>query len=225
MIPTRLFFICGIACLLLGGVAIEWRVYHPEVAGAEQYHRRVRQAIENMPVVFGDWVSAEAAVPPSAVAMLRPNVILSRRYTNVLTGAHVSFLLVQCLDARDLYGHYPPNCYVANGYEQLGSVRRAYTFGKSRIEGTMYTFSSAHLAARGTIKVFDFMILPDDRTAPDMDSVDSVARDRRIRHFGAAQLQVVTDTNMSDGDREQVTNLILNGALGVVEVIRTGVTP
>jgi hypothetical protein len=223
MIPTRLLLLCGIACLLLGGVAIEWRLYHPEVVGAEQYHRRVRQAIEDMPVVLGDWVSTEAEVPQSAQAMLRPNVILSRRYTNLSSGAHVSFLLVQCLDARDLYGHYPPICYKANGYEQLGAERRTYAYGKSRIEGTLYTFSSANLAARGKIQVFDFMILPDDRTAPDMESVDSIARDRRIRHFGAAQLQVVTDAAMSDRDREQVTDLLLNGALGVIDVIRTGV--
>jgi hypothetical protein len=225
MIPPRLLLICGIACLLLGGVAIDWRLYHPEVAGAEQYHRRVREAIEAMPVASGDWVSEESPVPPSAQAMLRPNVILSRRYTNLSNGEHASFLLVQCLDARDLYGHYPPNCYKANGYVQTGAERRAYSYGNSRIEGTMYTFSSDKLAARGTIKVFDFMILPDDRTAPDMDGVNSIARDRRIRHFGAAQLQVVTDANMSDRDRERVTVLLLNGALGVIDVIRTGVTP
>jgi hypothetical protein len=225
MIPPRLLLICGIAFLLLGGVAVDWRLFHPEVAGAEQYHRRVREVIEAMPVVTGDWVSEESPVPQSAQALLRPNVILSRRYTNISSGAHVSLLLVQCLDARDLYGHYPPVCYKANGYEQLGAKRHNYTYGNSQIEGTMYTYSSDKLAARGTIKVFDFMILPDGRTAPDMNSVDSIARDRRVRHFGAAQLQVVTDAAMSDRDREHVTTLLLNEVMGVIDVIRTGVTP
>jgi hypothetical protein len=69
------------------------------------------------------------------------------------------------------------------------------------------------------------MILPDGRTAPDMDSVDSIARDRRIRHFGAAQIQVVTDDTMSDSDREAVINVLLKGAREAIDAIRTGVTP
>jgi hypothetical protein len=225
MMPRRLFLACGISGILLGGVAGEWRMFHPEFAGAEDYHRRVRRAIEAVPVATGNWMSEDTAVLPAAQAMLRPNVILSRHYINLLNGRQASFLLVQCLDARDLLGHYPPNCYKANGYEEISAVPRRCVSGALQIDGTLYTFSSAKLGRKDALKVFDFMILPNGRIAPDMDSVSAIARDRRIRHFGAAQLQVVTEDDLSERDRQAIVDDLLVGVQGAIDVIRTGVTP
>jgi hypothetical protein len=225
MISRRLILACGISGVLLAFVAVEWRLFHPEFAGADEYHRRVRLAIEALPVAVDNWVSEETPVLPAAQKMLRPNVIFSRRYTNTFNGQHAGFLLVQCLDARDLYGHYPPNCYKSNGYVPVSAEPRQYQCGSQQINGTLYTFSTARQARKEVLKVFDFMILPDGRTAPDMDSVDSIARDRRIRHFGAAQVQVVTDDAMSDQDREAVIDVLLRSAREAIDAIRTGVTP
>ena len=58
-----------------------------------------------------------------------------------------------------------------------------------------------------------------------MAGVNAIARDRHIRQFGAAQIQVVTDAEMSDQDRNDVIEVLLNGAEGVIDAIRTGVAP
>jgi hypothetical protein len=225
MAHRQLLITCGIAWALLGGVAADWHLFHGGVAGAEEYRRRVREAADAMPFRAGDWVSQDTPVLPAAQKLLRPNVIVSRRYQNLTSGLQASFLLVQCLDARDLIGHYPPNCYEANGYEMLRTEPTTLRENSERIDGMMYTFSSGKLAARGTIKVFDFMILPDGRTAPDMAGVNTIARDRHIRHFGAAQVQVVTDAGMSEQDRDEVIRVLLDGARGVIDAIRAGVRP
>jgi hypothetical protein len=224
-VPRRLFMTSGMAGVLLAGVALDWRTYHGGLLGAEDYHRHVRAAVEAIPFRAGDWVSQDTPVLPAAQELLRPNVILSRRYQNFTSGLEASFLLVQCTDARDLLGHYPPVCYKANGYELLDAEPATYDHNSLHLEGKLYTFSSANLASHDQIKVFDFMILPNGLTAPDMAGVNAIARDRHIRHFGAAQVQVVTDAAMSDREREAVTRALLESARPAINAIREGVTP
>jgi hypothetical protein len=225
MMNRQLLVTGGIASVLIAGVALDWRLFHGGVLGAEQYHQRVQAAAAAMPFRSGDWVSQETPMLPAAQKLLRPNVIISRRYQNLTNGQQAGFLLVQCLDARDLVGHYPPNCYPANGYEKLRQEPVTYVHDSLRLEGTMYTFASQKLAAHRTIQVFDFMILPDGRTAPDMAGVNTIARDRHVRQFGAAQVQIVTDAEMPEADRDGVINVLLEGAHGVIDAIRTGVRP
>jgi hypothetical protein len=221
----RLFINSGMAGVILAGVVLDWRWYHGGLLGADDYHRRVRAAVEAIPFRAGDWMSQDTPVLPAAQELLRPNVILSRRYQNLASGLEASFLLVQCTDARDLLGHYPPVCYKANGFEQLAAEPMTYDHHSLRLDGTLYTFASANLAAHERIKVFDFMILPNGQTAPDMAGVNAIARDRHIRHFGAAQVQVVTDAELSDEDRDAVTRALLESARPAIDAIREGVTP
>ena len=66
-------------CLaLLGGVvAGNWECVTPEAA---DLHSRARAGVESIPYLIGDWTATDQQVPPAAVNLLRPNVILSRRY-------------------------------------------------------------------------------------------------------------------------------------------------
>lgn len=180
-------------------------------------------AAEALPIHVGDWVSEDVPVTPSAIALLRPNVVMQRRYRNLATGLQASILLVQCRDARDLAGHYPPICYKANGYQMLSCQPDPRNIQGLQLESTTYEFSSPKLATMGAMKVFDFMILPNGRTAPDMKAVYALARDRHKRHFGAAQIQILTDTGMSEENRTKTIDTFLELARPVIDAILSGV--
>ena len=218
----KMWVSCAISCVLLGGVATDRALLHAASKNADDYHAQVRKLADAIPTHVGDWVSEEAPVPQAAVALLRPNVVMSRQYQNVRTGEQASFLLVQCRDARDLVGHYPPNCYVAHGCTLVMAQPCEWKLGDLNIHGTMYKFNEPPSAGMTSMNIFDFMILPDGRTAPDMAGVYAVARRRNERSFGAAQIQILTNSNMSNEDRTKVINTILASAKPVIDEIRTG---
>src|SRR5205807_9913884 len=121
----------------------------------------------------------DTEVPPAAVALLHPNLVISRHYQNVQTGHGVEFLLIQCSDSRDLLGHYPPRCYPAHGYLQQSETAQDWEVGGLTIHGKRYEFQPSRFQWVGTQVVEDFMVLPDGSTCPDMQGVDAAARDRK----------------------------------------------
>ena len=229
MFDKKLAVHCTIGILLLGGVVLD-RVYlHPISRNADDYHKRVLDAARAMPYSVGQWLSRDEPPQEAAEAMLRPNAIMGRHYVNLSNNLQASFLLVQCKDARDLIGHYPPVCYVANGYQLIQqkedprTLRSHGSMPPLAILGMTYEFSSAKLVGKGSMNVFDIMILPNGQTAPDMNGVYSIARDRRQRHFGAAQIQILTDASMSEEKRSDVILTLLDSARPLIEEIRSGV--
>jgi hypothetical protein len=220
----RRWIACILGVLILGGVYIDHSSLQAYYQDAEGYHAKVLSVADEIPVAVGDWLGNTQEVPAGAVSLLRPNLTLSREYSNS-SGQHASLLLVQCRDARDLLGHYPPVCYDAHGFVQVGAHRLDWDLDGDKLLGTMYEFRRTDRQERTTaIKVYDVMILPNGQTAPDMAGVDRVARDRKQRYFGAAQIQILTDASMSDEDRTQVISLLLRGAKPVINAIRAGVT-
>jgi hypothetical protein len=174
----------------------------------DAYHRQVKAAIEKIPPHLGTWVGEDQDVPTAAQKLLRPNIILSRNYTDTLTGAQVSLLIVHCRDPRDMLGHYPPICYPANGDPQSGEgaprdwvVRESPSNDASpsrTISGMEYVFERQFRDPRGmssvtrTTVVYNFLVVPDHRdTIRDMDALQRAAKDYKRRPYGAAQFQVV----------------------------------
>src|SRR2546423_7112207 len=129
---------------LLSGMTLEaFSLRRPE--DAEPYHARVRKAAEDLPIRIGEWAvlnpNDKGDVPKEAVTLLRPNVIFCRKYTNMSSGRTVTFLLVQCGDARDLVGHYPPVCYGNQGWTLRQKVARDWEIdGDLKIFGMEYEF-------------------------------------------------------------------------------------
>src|SRR6185437_11848693 len=105
---ARRFGAVGAAALLLCLAAAYRGHYQVAPAGMAEYHQRIRAAAEALPMNIGSWRGQDAPVTAGAVALLHPNVIVSRRYLDPASGRAVNFLLVQCTDARDILGHYPP---------------------------------------------------------------------------------------------------------------------
>src|SRR3954447_13582158 len=92
----------ALSLALLGGIAWTRRSMTPPPESAP-YHDAVRAAAAAAPTRIGTWVGKDVPIPNEAVKVLRPNVVISRHFTDVVSGESVTFLLVHCTDIRDLY--------------------------------------------------------------------------------------------------------------------------
>jgi hypothetical protein len=208
-----------LALVLLIGLGIE-SFARPRATDAEPFHRHVASIAKNLPETFGDWKSKEEEVTQSAVQLLRPNVIIQRRYWNSVTGDHASFLVVQCKDARDLGGHYPPNCYPAQGYTKNGVVDHDWTVGGRRLIGREYTFTRTEGLRTQVIHVASLLVLPDVGFVRDIDDVRSAASSFLRQFYGAAQIQVVCDDSMTAEARGRIFRELIEANMPIVDALR-----
>lgn len=223
MILDRRWLACVLGVLVLGGVYVDHSTLHALSKNAEEYHARVLASTNLLPWSVGDWLGSREEVDDGAANLLRPNALVSRSFSNS-AGQGAKLLLVQCRDARDLIGHYPPVCYDAHGFVMVKREQRDWTVDGDNLHGTMYEFSRTDRQNRVTsINVYDVMVLPNNTTAPDMAGVDRVARHRAQRYYGAAQIQILTDSSLPSATREEVIGLLLKGAKPVIKEILAGV--
>ncbi len=206
------------AGLLLGMAAVNFSF--PTAEDAEDYHQRVLTLTEAAPTAFGNWTSRPVEIPPSAVELLRPNAILSRTFTDRAGRREASFLIVQCRDARDLSGHWPPNCYKANGYTAVSADPVTWTVDGAEFPGIEYVFEIDTAGKSSRIVVSNFMILPGVGYVRDMHDVREAGADHRRRFFGAAQLQVVTVAAYSDAQRRAIVGELITPHLPLIRSIR-----
>ena len=210
--------------VLLAGVAAQ-NLSRVSAEDAEPYHRRVRQVAKLIPYHIDDWVGVDVPVPAEAQKLLKPNILFNRRYVNVRTQLPVSLLLVQSRDARDLAGHYPPNCYVAHGWTRGTSVRRQWTVDGVAVPGFAYEFERTRLGQPSRMIVYNFMILPDGRLVPDMHGVRSAAGDQKRRVFGAAQIQVVFSASVPEAQRDEILQTLVGANMQIIRTICQGAVP
>jgi hypothetical protein len=210
------------AAFLLIGLSTVKAFWFKTPLQADAYHSRISAAAAAVPSHFGSWVSVDVPVPPAAMTMLRPNVAVSRRYTDLNTGQQATLLLIQCRDARDLFGHYPPVCYAAHGFHAVESVPRDWSVDGLAIHGMSYTFSSTSPEDPSSMVVYDFMILPNGTTCRDLDGVYASARDPRKRKLGAAQLQVLIDSNVSAAVRDAEFSDLIKSNRPTIDAILAG---
>ena len=208
--------------VLLGGLALQKSTY-PKQGDADEYHKVVKSAVESIPYEFEGWVGTDDNVPRTAIALLRPNVILSRKYVNERTQQQVSFLIVQCRDARDMIGHYPPVCYPANGWTERHANNIELELGDVRLDGTSYEFYKAYPTLSKTMYVANVIFLPDGNMPRDMNAVRSLAADYRKHFFGAAQVQMTFGGRMSSDQRHKILKTFLGTNVDVFQKIRSGV--
>jgi hypothetical protein len=200
-------------------------MFHTAPVTLEGYHERVRRtAVELLPMRIDTWVGADAEVPQSAVQLLRPNVIVARRYTDSQTGRQVSFLLVHVRDMRDILGHYPPICYKSQGYTIASAVPRDLTVDELTIQLTRYQFTHKRLDRSSRVIVDNFMVLPDGRTCRDMQEVEQLARDHRTKFLGVAQLQIVYDSDLNQAERDALLDQFLSASKPLIDGLRSGVS-
>jgi hypothetical protein len=245
----------ALCVLLLLGMIAEART-RIQPADAEPYHARVRDAVDAVPVTLqigGGWVSTDTPVPTEATKLLRPNNILSREYSEQSTNGEprplrkADLLIVACRDARDLQGHYPKNCYVANGQTLVSAARRTWTVEKRdsdgnlkkdangdieylNIDGTEYLFDASHSSQNGRDlrRVYNFFVIPAiphlparavRGICPDIDAVYKSGEDYQRRYYGASEFQVVISDDVSQEQRDDAFRQIITECTPAIETM------
>ena len=169
------------------------------------YQAMVKQVIEEIPIDARGWVGREVPLPQSATNLLRPNALMAREYVNEEHEVSATLLIVQCADARDMAGHFPPRCYPANGWLSIDLN------GPEPVEvhgNTMNRYMFHRVAGRNEreISVYNMFALPTGDTSTSMEDVYRLSADYQYRSFGAAQVQIVIDGGIDPDQHEWILN-------------------
>lgn len=211
-----------LAAALLAGMGVQhWR--QPTPADAAPFFARVRDAAAHVPQRIGAWTGVDVPMPPAAAQLLKPNVLLARQYTNADTHETATFVLVHCKDARDMAGHYPPNCYPAHGWNQQSATPRDWHIHGRAIHGMEYAFRYAGAMGGRRMIVEDFMVMPDGQTLRHIAGVRRAAADYTRHFFGAGQIQLVMDASIAPARRTAIFHEIIGANLPLIEALGSGV--
>ena len=210
----------AVTLLVLGCLAAERVWFHLPAAEADTYHARVRQAVAAIPQSTGDWLGVDVPVPTGAVKLLHPNALFSRRYENIQTGEHLTVLIVQVQDARDILGHYPPICYPMQGWERRATTDESWPLSGASINGMEYSFARDRLDGAASLVVDNLLLLPGGPACRNMDEIERAAQDRRRKSFGAAQVQFVFDSATPPQRRRQIVDEFLEISRPAIAAIR-----
>jgi hypothetical protein len=213
-----------VALLLLSGMAVE-ALSHPSPEDAMPYHNRVRRAVATIPIRIGPWVGEDAELPRAAEQLLKPNAQLSRVYQNDETGRRVTFTIIQCRDAGDMQGHYPPNCYPGQGWIEQETRPVTWQVGDTELPGMEYEFQQLIGGRVAVVHISNILILPDGQVTRKMRVVRSAAANYRAKHYGAAQIQFLFGGGTASAlERQQITEQFLQTIAPVIQEIRSGVS-
>jgi exosortase len=192
-----------LAAMLLAGIAVE-AVCRPGAGDAQPFHDRVRLACATIPVDFGPWHGTDTPMPADVLTLLRPNALCNRTYRNTDSGDAVNFNIVQCQDARDMTGHFPPLCFAAHGWTQEQTQDRQLVVGGTTIPIREYIFARTQASRTTRLAVIHFVALPDRKFDRDLSAIWRAAADFTRRCFGAAQIELVFTAERSAGYRDGV---------------------
>ncbi len=188
-----------LSVLMLLGMLLEAST-HLQPRDAEAYHARVRDAVGEVrddARIIGTWFGRDEEIPQVAVQLLRPNIMLSRTYTDSLNrdmskqGRTAYVLIVACKDSRDMLGHYPPICYPGQGMPLVKEEPRDWKVDGMTIKGMEYHFERKLLDVVQRQVVYNFMIVGGNANVRDMEGIQVASKNFERRYFGAAQFQVV----------------------------------
>lgn len=205
---------------MAGAMFIQMRTY-AATDDATAYHAQIATAVSGIPIKFGAWEGSEIKVPAPAAKLLRPNALFARRYDNTKTGRWANLVLVHCTDSRDMSGHYPPNCYPATGWTQSHESESAsIQVGLRTIPMVVYSFTRTEFNAVRHTVIYNFFILPGG-FATAMSDVQRASGDRRVRPYGAAQVQIIMDSATPESDRQEIVQELLQPLMPVIDLLQT----
>ncbi len=215
-----------LAVFILTAIGIQRAVAMHRPASMVRYHEKIRAVAELLPKRIGAWVGEDVPVSVQATTLLRPNVMISRRYVNIENGLTAGFLLVHCSDAHAMAGHFPLRCYPARGWDVQSSVPRDWMVEDLTITGMEYTFTISIQSAGGkrqqSIVVANCLLRPGNKILRDMDAMVSSVIGAGGSASGAAQLQICFDAGVSREDRDAAIVALLGGYAQTVRTILSG---
>lgn len=196
----------GIAVVLGASLGLGFAM--PDGTNADGYHADVREVAEDLPRQIGPWSAVDTELPEAAVALLKPNVLISRRYDDEKTGRSFALLIVQCADARDMEGHYPPNCYPGSGWSTLGRQAMSLDIGSHQADSMDYRFERKSNQSIERIGVVNVIMVPGDGFVTSMSRIRKLAGTISDRFYGAAQMQFVFSGQWELEERQAIVEQV-----------------
>jgi hypothetical protein len=221
------------AIMLIGMVAESASRVTP--TDAEGYHKRAKIAVESIPTRIGSFIARDEPIPREALVILKPNVIRCWKYQDSDTSnprcydRWASLLVDQCKEARDLSGHFPPNCYRNSGQELIYQAPRDWTVNGMTITGMEYHFRQTTATLSTTTAVYNFLIVPgvpgvsnNGILCRDITAVNRAAEDYQRRFFGAAQFQLVMNADLPQSERDEIFTTLMQPCVPAIKTLMSG---
>jgi hypothetical protein len=203
---------------LLGIGAHRFVTMHRPVS-VEKYHQHIREVSATIPMRFDGWIGQDVPVPVQALAVLRPNVMLSRRFINVETGSRAGAVLVHCSDSHDMAGHFPMRCYPAKGWDVVAAQARDWDVGDFRVTGTEYEFVKGAGDKVEGIIVANCLLRPGGKVLRDMQGLANDVVGAGGQSSGAGQLQVYFNVSVPREQREAAVREIVSAYRPLIAAI------
>jgi hypothetical protein len=214
----RILAPAALTVMLMAGVVIEQPQRTPP-ATVEPYHAELRAMADGFQHEADQWISEKVELPQAAVALLSPNFSFSRLYTHASSGTVARVIMVQCRDARDMLGHYPPVCYPGQGWMLQEKFPRHWSVPPLEINGMEYQFQNRVVGESKRLTVSNFLILPNGRFTNEMRDVRDLAAHFPERYFGAAQMQLIVDSSLPAAEREKIVKSLLEIYVPLIQKI------
>ncbi len=212
-----------ICVLLLAGMWGDRRLFHLPTGDPSAYHAAVRAVADALPQDIGDhWKGTDVDPPVSAVEMLKPNVLRGTRYRNTVTGETATLVVVQCRDARDMTGHFPPICYPSHGWEVLDSTFMKIRVDEIDVPVTRYRMTIESIDRFSEIVIYNFFAHPGGALEAKRATALKAAENPRLKVFGAGQFQVIVNASMPEDRQREVFQVLVKAMLPLVDAIKQG---
>jgi len=213
-----------LAVSLLGLMAGHRFMMVHRTPAVEAYHANIRAAAAALPTRIGPWVGQDTPVPAQATTLLRPNVMISRRYTNIESGVSASFILVHCADAHDMAGHFPLRCYPAQGWTPASEAERDWPAQAAMLmTGSEYCFERhtdrGGAGSKQSVIVANALLRPGNIVYRNMDQLTGSILGAGGQAAGAGQLQIVFDVSVPAAERDAAVSQLVEGHRTVIAAI------
>lgn len=211
-----------LAFAFLAAIAVQRYAIGHQSADVERYQSSIRSAASLVPTRLGTWIGQDVDVPVQALAVLKPNVMISRRYTNVESGTVAGLMLVHCGNAHHMVGHFPLRCYPARGWVLQSAEARDWDAAGIKITGSEYHFhldTLSNHADEQSIVVVNCLLRPNGQILRDMDSMSRTIIGAGGAASGAGQLQVYFDASVPRSQRDAAVETILGGCKPLIQAI------
>ena len=191
------------------------------------YHEEVLEIVESIPIDFGRWTGESIPLPESATSLLNPNALVARRYVHRDKMLSATLMIVQCKDARDMAGHFPPRCYPANGWltRDEGATETVEVEGN---ELAIYKYHRVAGRVERDITVYNMFALPTGDPSISMKDVYQLSADYQFRYYGAAQIQIIIDGSVDQSEHAWILDemyALVNEPVERVRSAASGVAP
>ena len=182
-----------------------------------RYHDDIAEQVSQFPYQLGKWVGRDVVIPTSAQEILRPNGLISRRFSRYGDDGALTFALIHCIDLRDMHGHHPPRCYPASGwsFDDSGFGESSpdretieVSIGGDMSEMAVYRFmQGGQMESDNRLVVVSIFMTPMVGMVNDMATLQKIgAMGRGASSLGVAQIQLVFDGGMSPDELRMTVN-------------------